>query len=413
MVAEVSKPDFSYVWSSGGANVLPSNVKIQTGWVAEVPPFQWENALQNRQDNAIVHLFQKGISVWDSGSNYYFTTGGVRSYVQGSDGNIYVAVQSSLGQNPVTDLSDTYWQLAFAPAGSGFLTQTAADVRYTQRNNNLSDLANSVTARANLSVYSIAQSDSAIALAPSIQGMFRNLKLNATGTSATVAVTADSIVVGVSGAQSKTLDNVNVNPSIASTGVNGLDTGTSAASTWYSVWVIWNGTTVSGLLSLSTTAPTMPSGYTYKTRVGWIRTDGTANKYPLSFLQSGNRAQYKVLNSSNVQSMPLAASGVAGDVSAPTWVAVPMAALIPPTAVRVIPTLSLPLATSAAVMVAPNTSYGAYNSAANPPPVGVSGGGSIIPSSAQGIILVESGNIYWAANSPSARLYIGGWEDSL
>lgn len=114
MAAEISKPDFSYQWSSGGAIVAPSNVKIQTGWTAEVPPFQWENYLQNRQDNAILHLFQKGISEWDAASNYYFTTSGVRSYVQGSDGQIYVAVADSLNNNPTTDTTNTYWKLAFS-----------------------------------------------------------------------------------------------------------------------------------------------------------------------------------------------------------------------------------------------------------------------------------------------------------
>lgn len=143
MAAEISKPDFSYQWASGGSIVAPSNVKVQTGWTAEVPPFQWENYLQNRQDNAILHLFQKGISEWDAASNYYFTTSGVRSYVQGSDGVIYVAVQDSLGQNPTTDATDTYWKVAFIDGTSG-------DARYAQRANNLSDLTNITTARTNL-----------------------------------------------------------------------------------------------------------------------------------------------------------------------------------------------------------------------------------------------------------------------
>ena len=121
MAAETSKPNFQYVWASGGAIVTPSDVKIQTGWTAEVPPFQWENYLQNRQDEAILHLFQKGISEWDALSNYYFTASGVRSYVQGSDGNIYVAVQDNINQNPTTDATDTYWALAFAtPKTKGF-----------------------------------------------------------------------------------------------------------------------------------------------------------------------------------------------------------------------------------------------------------------------------------------------------
>lgn len=113
MANETSKPDFSYQWSSGGSIVAPSNVKIQTGWTAEVPPFQWENWSQNRQDNAILHLFQKGISEWDAASNYYFTAAGVRSYVQGSNGLIYVAKSDNINQNPVTDTSNTYWTLAF------------------------------------------------------------------------------------------------------------------------------------------------------------------------------------------------------------------------------------------------------------------------------------------------------------
>lgn len=106
------------MWASGGAIVAPSNVKIQTGWTAEVPPFQWENWSQNRQDQAIAHIFQKGISVWSSTEEYYFTTSGERSYTQGSDGSIYVAVSDSVNQNPVTDVSNTYWRKAFAEAGS-------------------------------------------------------------------------------------------------------------------------------------------------------------------------------------------------------------------------------------------------------------------------------------------------------
>ena len=59
--------------------------------------------------------------------------------------------------------------------------------------------------------------------------------------------------------------------------VNGLDAGTEAASTWYYVWLIWNGTLLRGLLSTSATAPTMPSGYTWKALIGVLRNDGSSN----------------------------------------------------------------------------------------------------------------------------------------
>lgn len=115
-MAEVSRPDYTFQWSSGGAIVAPSNTKIQTGWTAEVPPFQWENWSQNRQDNAIVHLLQKGISTWSSTQDYYFSVSGPKSYVQGSDGVIYVALQNSTNQNPTTPGS-TFWKVAFPNSG--------------------------------------------------------------------------------------------------------------------------------------------------------------------------------------------------------------------------------------------------------------------------------------------------------
>ena len=109
-MAEISKPDYQFLWSSGGSIVAPSNVKIQTGWTAEVPPFQWENWSQNRQDQAIAHVLQHGISVWDALTEYHAN----KSYVQGSDGVIYRAKQTQTNQNPVTDAPQTYWYKAFA-----------------------------------------------------------------------------------------------------------------------------------------------------------------------------------------------------------------------------------------------------------------------------------------------------------
>jgi hypothetical protein len=55
----------------------------------------------------------------------------------------------------------------------------------------------------------------------------------------------------------------------AITGAGGLDTGSMSDDTWYYVWVVGKSDgTVAGLLSLSSTDPTMPSGYSYKRRVG-------------------------------------------------------------------------------------------------------------------------------------------------
>lgn len=110
----ITKPDWSYIWAEGGAIVQPSNTKIQTGWVAEVPPFQWENFVQNRQDQMLAHINQRGIVAWSGDTEY--EAGGL-SYVQGSNGTIYKSVAASgpttTVQDPTTDVSDTYWTVAF------------------------------------------------------------------------------------------------------------------------------------------------------------------------------------------------------------------------------------------------------------------------------------------------------------
>lgn len=63
---------------------------------------------------------------------------------------------------------------------------------------------------------------------------------------------------------------------VAGTNQGGLDTGAKANSTWYHVWIIRNDSSgvADVLFSTSVSAPTMPSGYTAKRRIGAIRTSG-------------------------------------------------------------------------------------------------------------------------------------------
>jgi hypothetical protein len=73
----------------------------------------------------------------------------------------------------------------------------------------------------------------------------------------------------------------------AGTGNGGLDTGTIGAASWYHVYVIENPSNglVDILISLSVSAPTMPSGYTKKRRIGSIK---TASSNIVAFIQNGN-----------------------------------------------------------------------------------------------------------------------------
>jgi hypothetical protein len=124
-MALLTKPNMQQLWASGGDIVEPSDLKKQQGWTVEVPPHQFENWIQNRQDEYLAHINQRGIPAWDGLTNY--EAGGL-SYVQGSDGKIYQSVAASgpltTVQDPTTDVSDTYWTIAFAP--TSLATETVA-----------------------------------------------------------------------------------------------------------------------------------------------------------------------------------------------------------------------------------------------------------------------------------------------
>lgn len=91
---------------------------------------------------------------------------------------------------------------------------------------------------------------------------------------------------------------------ITASGVNGLDTGSESSDTWYYIYVIYNPTTdtTAGLLSVSSSSPTMPSGYTKKRRVGVARKNGDSNFIPFRTERCGQCKHiiygqaYRVLN---------------------------------------------------------------------------------------------------------------------
>ena len=76
------------------------------------------------------------------------------------------------------------------------------------------------------------------------------------------------------------ITDINLTADITVAGVGGLQTGlTEATDTWYSVWVIHNQTDslTRALLATSATDPTLPTNYTKKRSVGWVRNDGSSN----------------------------------------------------------------------------------------------------------------------------------------
>jgi hypothetical protein len=198
------------------------------------------------------------------------------------------------------------------------------------------------------------------------------------------------------GAQALTLN-------AASIGANGIDAGGLANSTWYHVWLISNGTTTACLLSLSATAPTMPSGYVFKYRIGAVRTGGSATF--LRTIQKGNVAHYQVVAASTTPNLPIMSTGVTGDPTVPTWSSIATGNFVPPTAIRI---KGITVVTAGSSIIAPNNAYGNNASLTNPVPVRADTASSMYFD-----FVLESANIFRAANNAGSVMACQGWVDAV
>lgn len=112
------------------------------------------------------------------------------------------------------------------------------------------------------------------AIDPQITAPVYGLTLSTAGSSATFGIAAG----GASGMVLGSAYTKTTSAWAVGTGNGSLDTGTVANSTWYHAWLIQRSDTgvVDILTSTSATAPTMPSNYDRKRRIGAMKTDGSA-----------------------------------------------------------------------------------------------------------------------------------------
>lgn len=169
---------------------------------------------------------------------------------------------------------------------------------------------------------------------------YSDFTASCTGASSSITMTAARVTVRNAAGASIELSDVSETLNLATTGAGGLDTADSlAASTWYYFYLIYNPATgdTSSLASLSASSPTLPSGYTHYRRMGALRTDATANKYPLRMAWSDSNAEYRPYNTgSNLTDWLTIQTGALGTVGGtPTFSAVSVTSFFPPTASRI------------------------------------------------------------------------------
>ena len=237
---------------------------------------------------------------------------------------------------------------------------------------------------------------------------FSSLALSATGTNANVSIAAGELLLRTPGGAPLLGRNLALSLNAATTGSGAA----VAANTWYAIWVDSDGVAASAYLDPSATSPTPPAGHNGypRARVGWIRTDGTASKFPLGFTQTGRRVQYKVNVSSNVPNFPQMASGTTGDTSAPAFATIAVGNFVPPTA-GVIDVLAR-IGNASSVIVAPNGQFGGVGSSANPAPMSLIVNATTYGGVIRSMLVLESTNIYWACVGGGVVCCVG-WEDNL
>lgn len=251
-----------------------------------------------------------------------------------------------------------------------------------------------------------------------IAGNFRTLVTQATSDTQ-VAISAAAATLETTGGVAIRLSGISVTATITNSGANGLDTGSEASNTWYATFIIYNPTTqtAAALLSLSATAPTLPAGYTFFVRTGWVRNNASSNLYRT--IQQGNKAQY-IIGTNPTVTLAVALQNVGTfSVTSPTLASVSLASFVPATASAAVLVSSRSYKSGAAAntVVAPSTAWGG----ANRGPTGSAGnlypwwtGSTMDIQTAFEIQLESSLNIGIATtNDSGAGVVILGWTDNL
>lgn len=255
-------------------------------------------------------------------------------------------------------------------------------------------------------------------------GLLHGLLLfNNSGTPSTkIDITAGYSTLTTTGGTPKFLSSASVTIDLTTTGANGMDTGARPTSGWVYCYVINNGSVTAGLATAtSPTAglPTFPGGYSNFVYVGAMYCDASQNL--LRTRQSGRRAQFTLVASTNTAVVPIIANGTAGTYSGatPTLSAVTVtgntAGLAPLTAgsVEVIATNTWKNGSTASVIVAPSTAYGGTNNG----PTGSTGNFFpivVTSAAANGVVaemVLEAATIAWASSAAGGAIGMLAWTD--
>lgn len=156
------------------------------------------------------------------------------------------------------------------------------------------------------------------------RGYIAGLALSTAGSSTTFSVAAGVAVDSTNADFMKLTSSINKTTGAwaVGTGNGALDTGSIAASTWYHVYLIKRTDTgvVDVLISLSASAPTLPTNYTLARRIGSMKTNGSSQW--TKFVQNGDAFTWDIPVNDVVNVANPGTAAVLRTLSVPTGVSV-------------------------------------------------------------------------------------------
>lgn len=288
---------------------------------------------------------------------------------------------------------------------------TYAKIQNVATNRLLGNFSGGAAAMSEYALTGPTVSGSTITFPAPLPGGFSNLSIKV-ASNTTVTCAADYVVL-TDGTNYKTFASPSGTINLGTNGAaNTLDSGVIAIDTWYAIHCIGKSDgTVAWLASTSASSPTLPSGYTFAKRFGWVRTiHASATLY--GTWQLGKVAQY-VVGLAQTSVLPNMANGTAGNSSTPTYASISVSNFVPTTAskIRVVGVNQYTGSNGAAVGITPNSSYN--NIATTNPPLWFVNGGTAIAGALAFEMLLESTNIYWFSSGAGGAVNALGWEDNI
>lgn len=237
-------------------------------------------------------------------------------------------------------------------------------------------------------------------------GSFKNLA-GVWASNSTVTYTATVIVLEDSSNNARIVRSLNCTISSGSNGaVNTLDAGTVAANTIYYVWAISNGSIDGGLLSTSGTAPTLPSGYTYKVLMGVAGTNNSSNF--IKFHQTGRNYNFDVWGEM-----------ATGNPGIGSWTSITMTPANMTTSGGFIPSslsdlgygsISASDAAGGYVAITNDNTVSLTQSTLKPNTFSSQAGGANLITTFWRLNLITANTLYWSTGGTTEKVYLMGFE---